>query len=89
MSYENEATIRTQAINDEFDRLGWSSDTAPDGASCLDAFETEQSGIVVVEDTQESTCFYGDALLIILQALPDEIGWDDLWQAILPAMVEA
>ena len=78
-----EVDIVTQ-INLELDRLGWSSDTAPEGETCLDAFPTEDTGVVALEDTQETTLFDGAGLLSTLTALPAEIEWEDLWQAILP-----
>lgn len=83
-----EVDIVTQ-INLELDRLGWSSDTAPEGETCVDAFPTEDTGVVVLEDTQETTMFDGAGLLSVLTALPAEIEWEDLWQAILPYATEA
>ena len=77
-------------IDAELDRLGWSSTTAPEGNSTLDAWNTpatEADGIVTVHDAQEVTRFQGQALLETLRTLPDGIAWDDLWQEIVPHMV--
>lgn len=78
-------------IDAELDRLGWSSRTAPEGNSTLDAWNTattDQDGIVTLHDDQEVTPFHGLVLLHTLQGLQPAISWDDLWQAILPHMVE-
>jgi hypothetical protein len=77
-----------QALAAELGRLGWSSETAPPGDCCLDAFPTNEAGIVAIESPSESTtCFYGVPLLAILRGLPDDITWNDVWQAIQPAVV--
>lgn len=78
-------------IDAELDRLGWSSRTAPEGNSTLDAWNTattDQDGIVTLHDDQEVTPFHGLVLLHTLQGLQPAISWDDLWHAILPHMVE-
>ena len=75
-------------IDQELDRLGWSSTTAPEGSSTLDCWDTETPGVVVLHDTQEVTAFHGPALLDTLRALPDGTSWDDVWQAILPHMLD-
>lgn len=77
-------------IDAELDRLGWSSTTAPEGSSTLDAWNsptTDADGIVTLHDSQEVTRFHGLALLETLRTLPDEIDWDALWHEILPHMV--
>lgn len=76
-------------INGALSRLGWTSDTAPDGCSTLDAYDTDQRGIVSLEDQQEKTLFYAQPLLDTLRSLPQGLSWDDLWQAMLPHMVES
>jgi hypothetical protein len=76
-----------QAIDRELDRLEWSSDTAPPGDECLDAFATNDVGIVALTAPYDTTCYHGAALLAILEALPEDTDWDTLGQAILPAMV--
>jgi hypothetical protein len=77
-----------KAINAELDRLEWSSDTAPEGDTCIDAFPTKEAGIVALADNQETTCFYSEALLRVLFNLQAPISWDNLWHAMLPHMVK-
>ena len=79
---------RCRAINRELDRLGWSSDTAPPGTSCLDAFPTTQGGIVVISDPQEETAFYSEPLYRALKDLEPPVSYDDIWHAMLPHLVE-
>jgi hypothetical protein len=76
------------AIQAELDRLGWSSSTAPEGVHCLDAFPTNEAGIVALTDLDDTHCFHGEALLALLQALPEDTDWDMLLLAILPAIAE-
>ena len=82
------STDMCTAINAELDRLSWSSDTAPEGDTTLDAFPTDGEGIVMVADNQEQTCFYAEPLLRTLLDLAAPISYDDLWYAILPHMIE-
>lgn len=80
-----------QRIDAELDRLGWSSTTAPEGASTLDCWQTPTTavdGIVTLHDEQEVTPFHGEALLVALMALAPGVSWDDLWYEILPHMVQ-
>jgi hypothetical protein len=85
---EREMRPLIRAIDDELDRLGWSSENAPPGDRCLDAFPTNKACIVAIESPYETTCFYGSPLLAILEGLPDDIDWDDLWQAMRPALAD-
>lgn len=78
-------------IDGELDRLGWSSTTAPEGASTLDCWNTpttEEDGLVTLHDPQEVTMFRGEALLEALRQLPEGISWEALWHAILPHSVQ-
>ena len=76
------------AINAELDRLGWSSDTAPAGKRCLDAFPTEDAGIIVISDPQEETAFYSEPLLRVLYDLAAPLSYDDVCHAIRPYRVD-
>ena len=75
------------AINRELDRLRWSSDTAPEGNTTLDAFPTDAAGIVMLADTQEQTLFYAEPLFRVLCDLQPPISYDEIWHAMLPHMV--
>ena len=75
------------AINNELDRLGWSSDTAPEGNTSLDAVPTDEAGVVAILDTQETSLFHSETLLRLLFEVQPPVTYDALWQAILPAMV--
>ena len=72
------------AINRELDRLGWSSDMAPEGTSCLYAFATEEAGIIVVSDPQEETAFQSEGVLRALCDLQPPVTYDEVWQVMLP-----
>lgn len=71
------------AINREFDRLGWSSDTAPAGDTCLDAFPTKEAGIVAV-CAEETMIFDSQGLYRALADLKTPSTYETVWQAMLP-----
>ena len=77
-------------IDAELERLGWSSTTAPAGLATLDAWKTpttDADDIVTLHDRQGVTLFKGRALLETLRTLPENIDYENLWQAIVPHMV--
>jgi hypothetical protein len=86
-AYEHNRAL-CAAINFELDRLQWSSDTAPAGNTCLDAFPTQDAGVIIVADTQEETPFASEALLRALCWLTPPITYEHLWHAMLPCIIQ-
>jgi hypothetical protein len=56
-------------LNAAFDRLCWSSLTAPGGPLCFDAFATTEPSLVVIADPEEDLLCEGATLLRQLTAL--------------------
>lgn len=76
------------ALSEAFDRLGWSSTTAPTGERCVEAFPTETPAIVMVEAPDESLLCYAEPLLSDLDRLRPPLSWATLTQTIRARRVQ-
>lgn len=73
------------AISRELDRLDWSSETAPPGEQCLEAFPaTPGHGVVAVDGPEGTCCYDGLPLLQHLVDLEPPLTWEAMLAALRP-----
>ena len=70
-------------IEQELTRLG-----LDDEFLCTPATPPDDGTLVALDDNQATTVFQAAALLDAMRACPDDATYEDVWQAILPWMVE-